>query len=281
MRKLIYRKFIFFGVGLAGIRDKKMQDFFEKPLLVVYTQVNFERDPSTIRYYRNRLIGLAKDIKSQLKFALSDTSAFADELQEMGLSGLDGGAVVVILDKNGMNYLMESKFGYVVHFLASNVLFRVDELKKFISDFTAGSLEPYIKSEPIPTTQDESVVKVVGKTFDKIVLDNTKDVLIEFYAPWCGHCKALKPKYEELAKKLSKEKSLVIAAIDATANWFPSAFSVQGYPTIYWVPMGSKDKPVQYQGGREVDDLLKFVAKSATEELSSYTRDGKFKQEDL
>ena len=43
---------------------------------------------------------------------------------------------------------------------------------------------------------------VVGKNFDEIVMDETKDVLIEFYAPWCGHCKALAPKYEELGEKV-------------------------------------------------------------------------------
>ena len=44
---------------------------------------------------------------------------------------------------------------------------------------------------------------VVGKNFDEIVNDNTKDVLIEFYAPWCGHCKQLEPKYNELGGKVS------------------------------------------------------------------------------
>jgi len=59
-----------------------------------------------------------------------------------------------------------------------------------------------LKSEEVPETNDEPVKVLVGKNFEAIALDETKDVLVEFYAPWCGHCKTLAPKYDELAKKL-------------------------------------------------------------------------------
>lgn len=43
---------------------------------------------------------------------------------------------------------------------------------------------------------------VVAENFDEIVNAEGKDVLVEFYAPWCGHCKNLEPKYKELGEKV-------------------------------------------------------------------------------
>jgi len=49
-------------------------------------------------------------------------------------------------------------------------------------------------------------------------MDSTKDVLVKYYAPWCGHCKALAPTWLELANDLQNVDNLVIAKMDATAN---------------------------------------------------------------
>jgi len=121
-----------------------------------------------------------------------------------------------------------------------------------------------LKVKKIPKSDDGSVKTVVGYTFDEIVNDPEKDVLIEFYAPWCGHCKSLAPKYEELGKKLQSVPTVTIAKIDATANdWDRSRFEVSGYPTIFFVPGKENAQPIKYEGDREVDAMYKFVKSKA------------------
>ena len=67
----------------------------------------------------------------------------------------------------------------------------------------------------------------MAKNFDELVTNTDKDVLIEFYAPWCGHCKSLAPKYDELGEKMAGE-AVEIVKMDATANDVPSDFDVKG-----------------------------------------------------
>ena len=74
-----------------------------------------------------------------------------------------------------------------------------ENLIKFVNDVKSGVVQATLKSEEIPAHNDEPVKVLVGKNFEEIVYDETKDVLVEFYAPWCGHCKSLAPKYDELA----------------------------------------------------------------------------------
>nr|KAJ3418709.1 protein disulfide-isomerase precursor [Polyrhizophydium stewartii] len=142
--------------------------------------------------------------------------------------------------------------------------------KQAVHDFVAGvadgTLEPTLKSDPIPETQEGPVTVVVGKTFEKIVRDTNKDVFIELYAPWCGHCKKLAPTWDELARtiKAATDDAIVVAKMDATTNDLPPSvdFNLQGFPTLLLFKAGSNEI-VSYSGDRSLKSLLDFVRANA------------------
>ena len=59
----------------------------------------------------------------------------------------------------------------------------------FYNRYKRRRIKPYLKSEPVPESQENAVIHLVGDNFDKIVNNKKKDVFVKYYAPWCGHCK--------------------------------------------------------------------------------------------
>jgi len=250
--------------GIVGHRTLGNAQDFKSPLVVVNFNVDYTRDAKGSNYVRNRVIKVAQKLKAEgikVNFAISNSDEFKQELGEYGIEQTDD-KIVIARGQNGEKFKFQGSYS-------------VENLEQFARDLAAGTLEAYMKSENIPEPSDDAVVTVVGKNFNDVVNDESKDVLIEFYAPWCGHCKTLAPKYEELAKALKGEDSLVIAKIDATANDIPTTYDVKGFPTIYFAPKNSKQNPRRYEGGREVEDFVKYLAKESTEPLNGYDRSGK------
>lgn len=105
-----------------------------------------------------------------------------------------------------------------------------------------------------------SVLDLIPDNFDKVVLESNKPALVEFFAPWCGHCKKLAPIYEELAQNFDFAKDKVsIAKVDADAEkTLGKRFGVQGFPTLKWFD-GKSDKPEDYSGGRDLESLSGFI----------------------
>jgi protein disulfide isomerase len=142
-----------------------------------------------------------------------------------------------------------------------------ESLLNFYNAALDGTYTPYKKSEDIPTTNDEPVKKVVAKNFDAIVNDPTKDVLLEIYAPWCGHCKNLEPIYNEVAKKFADTPSVTIAKLDGTANALPEDIQIKGYPTILYFPANDKKNPISFEGNRELADIIQFIVEKSTHKI--------------
>lgn len=114
-----------------------------------------------------------------------------------------------------------------------------------------------IKPPPPP-----AATQLTSRNFDEIVMKEGKDVLVEFYAPWCGHCKNLNPIYQQVAQDFSGDDDCVVAQMDADqASNKPIAqrYGVSSYPTLMFFPKGDKSNPQPYNGGRGEEDFIKFL----------------------
>jgi len=143
--------------------------------------------------------------------------------------------------------------------------FSEDNIRALIKQFKAGELKPHLKSQELPEDWDAAPVKVlVSSNFAEVALDSTKDVFVEFYAPWCGHCKKLAPIWDELGDKFKDNEKITIAKIDMTANELADV-KVRGFPTLKLFKAGD-NKVVDYSGGRTLDDFVKFLTPEESEE---------------
>eukprot|EP01039_Chlorochromonas_danica_P002387 gene2387-2619_t len=125
-----------------------------------------------------------------------------------------------------------------------------DTIVKWVNDKVGTSR----KVKTIPS----AVVALTAEDFDAQVLGE-KAALVEFYAPWCGHCKSLAPEYEKLGKIFAGDSDVLIAKVDATEEGdLASRFDVSGYPTLKFFPANSAE-PIPYESARTAAGMLEFI----------------------
>ncbi|KAL6100298.1 uncharacterized protein ACO6RY_01937 [Pungitius sinensis] len=223
-----------------------------RDLLTAYYDLDYHRNIQGSNYWRNRVMKMASTFSGRgLTFSVANKKDFLFELEEdFGLGTSDGGGLpfVTIRTKLGHKYTMREEFTR-----------DGQSMQRFLDDYFAGRLKRYIKSEPIPERNTDAVKVVVAESFDDVVNDREKDVLIQFYSRSCSHCKKLEPVYRELAETLSSDPNIIVAKMNAGDNDVPLGYDVQGYPTIYLAAVGKKEEPIRYEGGRELKDFLKFL----------------------
>ncbi|XP_053609121.1 protein disulfide-isomerase A6 homolog isoform X2 [Plodia interpunctella] len=115
---------------------------------------------------------------------------------------------------------------------------------------------------------DSDVVTLTDSNFKELVLDSEDMWLVEFYAPWCGHCKNLEPQWAKAATELKGKVKL--GALDATVHTsMASRYQVQGYPTIKFFPSGKKssDSMEDYNGGRTSSDIVTWALEKFAENV--------------
>jgi len=231
---------------VGEIGPENFQKYLDRGLPLVWSFVDYkaESKEATDKVLA-ALSEAAKAVKGKLSVVKLDGHRWGEHAKHFGLSGSLPGIVVEDRDNN-KNYV----------FPESNTV-SAQALKEHFEGFLAGTIQPTLKSQPEPTENDGPVTVVVGTTFESIVMDDTKDVLVEFYAPWCGHCKSLAPKYDKLGEEFKDDSNVVIAKVDATENDTPAR--IEGFPTLIFYPAGAKSNPVNYEGDRTVEAMAEFV----------------------
>ncbi|CAN4099671.1 unnamed protein product [Withania somnifera] len=206
---------------------------------------NFNND--LIDTFKSKYHEVAEQYKgSNISFLIGDVEASQGAFQYFGLKE-DQIPLIIIQTNDGEKYLKP------------NV--EPDHIVSWVKEFKEGKVKPFKKSEPIPEVNSEPVKVVVADSFQDMVFNSGKNVLLEFYAPWCGHCKQLAPILDEVAVSFENDADVVIAKIDATANDIPQGtFEVQGYPTLYF--NSASGKISLYQGERTKEDIIDFIQKN-------------------
>ncbi|TWW65922.1 Protein disulfide-isomerase A3, partial [Takifugu flavidus] len=231
-----------------------------RDVLTAFYDLDYHHNIRGSNYWRNRVMKVASKYAGQgLTFSVASKKDFLSELEEdFGLGMSDGGElpVITIRTRTGHKYTMREEFTR-----------DGKSLERFVDDYLAGRLKPYVKSEPVPERNVDAVKTVVAETFDAIVNDPGKDALILFYSPSCLHCKKLEPVFRELAGKLEADPNIVVVKMNAQDNDVPLGYQVQGFPTIYLARAGRKDEPIRYEGGRELRDFLKFLRREVGRSL--------------
>jgi protein disulfide-isomerase A6 len=130
----------------------------------------------------------------------------------------------------------------------------LDSLAGFVTQ--KSGVKSNIKPPPPPAFEVLDV-----HTFDDVALDPKKNVLVSFTAPWCGHCKKLKPTYEKVAEAFKPESSCVVANVDADDKKnrpLAEKYEIGSFPTLKFFSADNKE-PETYDGGRSEEDLVKFL----------------------
>jgi len=231
---------------LITFSDDYVEPIFQagNPALILFTE-------ETGQAYQDTYAQAAKDLNGEILFVTSGvTEGIQSRLGEFVGVGKDNLPSLNLIDpSNGMaKYVWD---GDVASGLTGDVV------KQYVADFKDGKLKQHLKSAPIPEPSDDGVTILVGLNHDEVV-SSDKDVLVKYYAPWCGHCKALAPHWDTVGADTKDIDDLVIAKFDATENEV-AGLEIRGYPTLKFYPKGSSE-PIDYDGEREADGIKQWLA---------------------
>lgn len=233
------------------------------PLVTLLTEINSARvysssnklqvyvfsDVDELKNLIEPLQNIARKFKTQIMFIHVDIKVenlAKPFLTLFGLEDLEDTVVTAFDYKNGSKYLLEDP--------------TPEKTENFCLGILDGTVSPFYKSQPIPDNKEASILTVVGKTFDSLVLDSSKNVFLEVHTPWCFSCETTSKQVEKLAKHSAGLEMITFARIDASANEHPR-LQVNDYPTLLFYPAEDKTNPIILPTKSNLKDLAKLVNK--------------------
>ena len=179
-----------------------------KPLAYLFIDPSSEKKDEVLESVKP----IAAKYKSKVNFVWIDAIKFGDHAKALNLQESTWPAFVIQDMEKQLKYPFDQTKEVTV-----------DGVSDWISQYLDGTLVPQLKSQPLPESQDESVITLVGKNFEEYVFDDSKDVFVEFYASWCGHCKRLKPIWDSLGDHFSAVKDRVTMYVLVASYMFTAS----------------------------------------------------------
>lgn len=230
---------------VADISKENQKIYVKSGIPIGFFFVNTQEERN---HFEPILKELAVETRNKLNFVFIDWTKYGNQAKKLALSGTKVPCFAIENTTTQLHYAFNEQKDLTL-----------ENLRDFVQSYLKGNLSPTLVSEPLPESNEGPVKIVVGNNYKDIVLDDTKDVFLELYAPWCGHCKNLIPVWEQLGEAFKNNPNVVIAKMDATANFFDKNTKVNMFPTLKIFKAGDKENPVQYKGDKKLDSLIAFV----------------------
>jgi len=246
---------------LNEIGPHNYRQYAQSRVSLAYLFVDLTEDGQKDEYIQ-RVFSIAESTRGQLNWVYIDWSKYSKHAEKVGLSGKVVPSIAI------EDFATEQHFSY-----DETAELTTEKISAWVDQFLNQQLKPTVRSDPIPESNEGPVKVVVANSFNDVVLNPNDDVFVEFYAPWCGHCKSLAPIWEQLAEKVKTLPNLVIAKMDATSNDVPPKYGIRGFPTLKLFPADAKLTPVDYNGDRSLDDLYQFVLQHSSSKTGGVGKD--------
>ncbi|KAK4349926.1 hypothetical protein RND71_029239 [Anisodus tanguticus] len=235
------------------------------PLVTVFTELNAARvysstnklqvliisEPDDFKKLVEPLQDVARKFKSGIMFLFVDIredNLAKPFLTMFGLEESEDSVVISFNYSSSLKYLLESDT-------------TPTSIEGYCSGLLSGTVSPYYKSQPIPDNKNMSILTVVGKTFDELILNSPENILLEIHTQWCISCETTSKQMEKLAKHFKGLDNLIFARMDASLNEHPK-LQVDDYPTLLFYSADDKTKPIQFPTKSSVKELAALVNKN-------------------